>query len=142
MTGSMQTLPHFKCMCMHVCVLVALCLFQVGTKVLRKDFRRKKRQGGKLDPQWLGPYRVIHDLGKGFYSLGNMVDGSVVTQRINGAHLKVYCSPPASPTEHHSLHLHSTCTDESVTVKKLMRTMVDAYKIYLVSFDAVLSTAT
>ena len=60
--------------------------------MLRKDFRRKKRQGGKMDPQWLGSYQVTHDLGRGFYTLGHLQNGSVVTQRINGAHLKVYLS--------------------------------------------------
>ena len=29
-------------------------LYTVGSQVLKKDFRRKKRQGGKLDYLWLG----------------------------------------------------------------------------------------
>ncbi len=40
-----------------------------------KDFRRKKRKGGKLhvDDRWLGPYQVSKDLGKGFYSLTRLL---------------------------------------------------------------------
>ena len=56
---------------------------------------QKKRRGGKLDPQWLGPYLVVNDLGKGFYSLRSMKDNSKV-ERVNGAHLKVYISSDVS----------------------------------------------
>lgn len=72
--------------------------------MLKKDFKRKKRQGGKMDPQWLGPYRVANDLGKGFYSLENLQDGSKAVERINGAHLKVYFAPQLSTnSDHHQL---------------------------------------
>ena len=70
--------------------------------MLKKDFRRKKRKGGKMDPQWLGPYKVAKDLGKGFYALESLQDGSIVIERINGAHLKVYLTPPSS-IDHQSL---------------------------------------
>ena len=43
--------------------------FQVGARVWKKDFRRKKQKGGKMDPKWLGPYKIIQDLGKGLYKL-------------------------------------------------------------------------
>ena len=43
--------------------------YQVGAKVLKKDFTRKKRKGGKMDPKWLGPYTITQKLGKGFYKL-------------------------------------------------------------------------
>ena len=43
-----------------------------------------------MDPQWLGPYLVAKDLGKGFYSLEDLAKGKKVTERINGAHLKIY----------------------------------------------------
>lgn len=56
--------------------------------MLKKDFRRKKRKGGKLDHRWLGPYTISADCGKGFYTL-NGANG-VAFKRINGAHLKVY----------------------------------------------------
>ncbi len=62
-----------------------------------------------MDPQWLGPYTVKSDLGKGFYSLESLQDGSKV-ERINGAHLKVYISSPVS--NHHQLSSgNSTVSD-------------------------------
>ena len=43
--------------------------YSIGTKVLIKDFRKKKRKGGKLDLMWIGPYLITKSLGKGFYEL-------------------------------------------------------------------------
>ena len=62
----------------------------MGAKVLKKDFLRKKRKGGKLDPQRLGPYVIATDLDKGFYALSDMNTREIVTKRINAAHLKPY----------------------------------------------------
>ena len=50
---------------------------QIGARVLKKDFLRRKRKGGKMDPQWLGPYEVTKDLGKGFYTLSDPNTGVV-----------------------------------------------------------------
>ena len=44
-----------------------VAFLQVGAKVQKKDFLRNKRKGGKMDPQWLGPYVIATDLDKGFY---------------------------------------------------------------------------
>ena len=63
--------------------------FDIGTKVLKKDFWRKRRAGGCLDSRWLGPFEVTKDAGKGFFSLKNLVDGKLIT-RIHGIHLKPY----------------------------------------------------
>eukprot|EP00731_Ephydatia_muelleri_P032744 Em0024g288a len=41
--------------------------FGIGDKVLKKDFRCKKRARGALDPKWLGPYEVMKDIGKGLF---------------------------------------------------------------------------
>ena len=43
--------------------------FSVGSAVTMKDFKRKKREGGKLDNRWLGPYTITKALGKGLYEL-------------------------------------------------------------------------
>eukprot|EP00731_Ephydatia_muelleri_P023038 Em0015g621a len=40
------------------------CGFQVGTLVVRKDFKRKKRKGEKMDAKWLGPFLLSSELGK------------------------------------------------------------------------------
>lgn len=43
--------------------------FDVGSLVLKKDFRRRKRKGGKLDYRWLGPYVITASVGKGLFKL-------------------------------------------------------------------------
>lgn len=43
--------------------------FSVGSTVLKKDFTRRKRRGGKLDYRWLGPYTITAALGKGLFQL-------------------------------------------------------------------------
>ena len=51
-----------------------------------------------MDPQWLGPYEIAADLGKGFYTLSDLESGDVVTKRVNGAHLKAYVTPQSYST--------------------------------------------
>ena len=48
--------------------------FQVGTQVLKKNFRRKRRLGGKLDFKWLGPYTIETNLGKGLFKLRSITN--------------------------------------------------------------------
>lgn len=71
--------------------------FQVGLKVLKKDFCRKKRANGKLDVKYLGPYIITKVLGKGTYSLELANDSSQQVKKVNGAHLKPYVTPISSP---------------------------------------------
>ena len=77
----------------------SITYLQIGAEVLKKDFRRQKRKGGKLDHRWLGPYTIAQDLGKGFYSLSDGED--IIVKRICGAHLKIYVPP--QPSEERSL---------------------------------------
>ena len=83
---------------------------QADTKVLKKEFRRKKRKGGNFDYKWLGPYVIGHSLTKAFYSLkciGEIMFGfllrelfpsmyyiidqdTALVNRVNGAHLNLY----------------------------------------------------
>ena len=72
--------------------------YKVGAKVLKKDFRRKKRKGGKMDTRFVGPYIITNNVGKGLYSLKLVENPTVVVERVNGAHLKPYQTPPQSPT--------------------------------------------
>ena len=51
--------------------------FTVGDTVLKKDFRRKKRKGGKLDYRWEGPFLIMAILGKGLFQLKEL-DGEKV----------------------------------------------------------------
>ncbi len=43
--------------------------YTVGAQVLKRDFTRKKRRGGKLDYRWLGSYIITVSLGKGLFRL-------------------------------------------------------------------------
>lgn len=47
----------------------AASCFNVGSIVLKKDFTRKKRKGGKLDYCWQGPYIISASIGKGLFKL-------------------------------------------------------------------------
>lgn len=67
--------------------------FKVGEIVLKKDFTRKKRKGGKLDSKWVGPYYIREDLGKGFFKLELVKTHGVTVERVNGSHLKLYREP-------------------------------------------------
>ena len=55
---------------------VATC-FNVGSNVLKKDFTRKKRKGGKLDYHWNGPYKIIASIGRGLFKLEEINNGKV-----------------------------------------------------------------
>ena len=78
--------------------------YNIGTKVLLKDFTRKKRKGGKLDLKWVGPFRISRNLGKGLYSITPILTGpgesmKSAPKRVHGVHLKVYRTPPSSPNQ-------------------------------------------
>lgn len=64
-------------------------VYKLGTVVLKKDFSRKKRKGGKLDEKWLGPFTIIGVLGRGLYRL-QAVNSTEIIPRVNGVHLKPY----------------------------------------------------
>lgn len=64
--------------------------FLVGDKVLKKDFRKKKRAGGKLDAQYIGPFIIMKLLGKGCYRLQGVANPQEIVERVSGAYLKPY----------------------------------------------------
>ena len=72
--------------------------FQEGELVLKKDFTRKKRKGGKFGERFLGPYVIQKALPNGTYQLTSE-DGKCVV-RATGAHLKPYNKPSLSPSVH------------------------------------------
>ena len=43
--------------------------FIVGQEVLKKDFTRKRRRGGKMDHRYQDSYIISQNLGKGLYKL-------------------------------------------------------------------------
>ena len=72
------------------------CVFQIGALVLKKDFTRKKRKGGKLDSKWVGPYKIVATLGRGLFHLQDVSDPDKMIARVNGVHLKEYRMPNSS----------------------------------------------
>ena len=64
--------------------------FQVGTQVLKKDFRRKRRLGGKFYFKWLGLYTIEANLGKGLFKLRSITNPQEIVSRVNGVHIKPY----------------------------------------------------
>ena len=52
--------------------------FLVGEKVVKKDMRRKKRSGGKMDECYTVPYIITKCYGKGIYSIQEVADSSKV----------------------------------------------------------------
>ena len=73
--------------CFHACSLA------VGSKLLVKDFTRKKRKGGKLDMRWKDPYTIVQILGKGLYTLEAADLSRKIIDRVHGTHLKAYFTP-------------------------------------------------
>ena len=65
-------------------------VFRVGGLVLKKDFTRKKRKGGKLDPKWVGSYTIVGNLGRGLYRIQEVDNPTKFISRVNGVHLKEY----------------------------------------------------
>ena len=63
----------------------------MGDKVLKKEFRKKKRAGGKLDAQYIGLFIIMKLLGKGgkgYYRLQGVANPEGVVERVSGAYLK------------------------------------------------------
>ena len=72
-------------------------LYEPGQLVLKKDFTRSKRRGGKLDAKYLGPFTIKGALGNGTYLL-SCCKKPESTIQATGAHLKPYIpssDPPA-----------------------------------------------
>ena len=89
----------------HACPLT----YKVGARVLKKDFTRKRRRGGKLDCKWVGPYRIAAHLGKGLFRLEREDNPMDVITRVNGLHLKAYLQPQ-------EVHVHVQCKDNYMPV--------------------------
>ena len=69
---------------------VFLNFFADWSKSIEERFLEKEKERGEMDPQWLGPYEVTKDLGKGFYTLSDPNTGFFFVRRVNGSHLKTY----------------------------------------------------
>ena len=54
-----------------------------------------------MDFKWLGPYKIIREIGKGLCGIEHVEDKTVIG-RVHGAHLKQYLIPDEK--------VHSGCT--------------------------------
>lgn len=68
----------------------AVPMFAKGDLVLRKNMVNKHRMGGKLDPKWLGPYRVVEITKKGLYKLQCHKSNKMLKQAFPSLQLKQY----------------------------------------------------
>ncbi len=60
----------------------------VGEQVLLKDFSCKKRKGGKLTMQYIGPYDMLSASKNSVFVLKHSVSGKI--SKVTGSHLKLY----------------------------------------------------
>ena len=60
--------------------------------VFRKDFTRKKRAGGKLDPRFLGPFLVV-----GKYGMSTLLleENGGNVRKVNSRHVKKFVTEDA-----------------------------------------------
>ena len=80
-------------------------VYQVGSKVLKKDFVRKKEKEEKWTPNLWGLLSSQKNLGKGLYALQLVENPDRVIDQANGIHLKPYLTPPPSPSCELSLNM-------------------------------------
>lgn len=79
-------------------------IFTKGALVLKKDMKRKKRAGGKMDYKWLGPYRIVKSMSKGLYQIESVEQPKIKIQRVHGIHLKPY--RPSAKTVSIATYMH------------------------------------
>nr|XP_055059892.1 histone H3.v1-like [Misgurnus anguillicaudatus] len=60
--------------------------FKIGDKVLRLNVRSKQRKGGKLEPNWVGPYIIVAVEGKS----ADLQSDKQIFPKINTGHLKPF----------------------------------------------------
>ena len=63
--------------------------FKVGDYVLRLNSASKAEYQGKMGPTWEGPYRILHNYGKGAYKLMTL-EGDPVDRTWNSANLRKF----------------------------------------------------
>ena len=63
--------------------------FEKDQLVLKLDPTRRKRKGGKLDPKYLGPFKIIKALGNGTYHLADPKKPDAIL-KATGSHIKPY----------------------------------------------------
>uniref|UniRef100_A0A3P9HB43 Gypsy retrotransposon integrase-like protein 1 n=2 Tax=Oryzias latipes TaxID=8090 RepID=A0A3P9HB43_ORYLA len=67
-------------------------IFKVGDEVLKANKRKEGRKGGRLEPNWSGPYVIASISEKGVATLSSKA-GVQLKQNVNVSHLKPFISP-------------------------------------------------
>ena len=70
--------------------------YKVGALVLIKNSKKFSRKGSKMEPNWLGPYRIHKVLDKGPFQICKTSNNKFLTQVYNMTRLKLYY-PAADP---------------------------------------------
>ena len=68
--------------------------YHIGALVLKKNFLRKKKKGGKLDERFTGAYKIAKILLNGY-----LIESVEDVVHVTGAHLKPYNSPEEAPAD-------------------------------------------
>ena len=61
-----------------------------------KNHRRIHRMGSKMEPRWIGPYRVVESLNKGRVKLKNIATEKILRNTYHVSNLKVYSNEQGS----------------------------------------------
>ena len=93
--------------------------YSMGTKVLLKDFKRKKTKEGKLLIRWKGPYTIVKLLGRGTYMLS---DANSNTVRAIASHIKPFISDSKTENFVNQQHMRKS-------VKKKVQCVHESSKI-------------
>uniref|UniRef100_A0A3P9I5Y6 Gypsy retrotransposon integrase-like protein 1 n=1 Tax=Oryzias latipes TaxID=8090 RepID=A0A3P9I5Y6_ORYLA len=74
-------------------------IFKVGDEVLKANKRKEGRKGGRLEPNWSGPYVIASISEKGVATLSSKA-GVQLKQNVNVSHLKPFISPKLRVHDH------------------------------------------
>ncbi len=68
-----------------------------GSTVYVKNHRRIHRMGSKMEPRWIGPFKVVESLTKGRVKLMNINTGTTLSNTYHASNLKFHKHADASP---------------------------------------------
>ena len=92
--------------------------YSIGTKVLLKDFKRKKTKGGKLLIRWKGPYTIVKLLGRGTYMLS---DANSNTVRAIASHIKPFISDSKTENSVNQQHMRKSVKEKCNVFMDLLK---------------------
>jgi len=88
--------------------------------VLRKDMKRKKQVGGKMDYKWQGPYKVVKSVGKEILNTNDLTQ----TLKVHGTHLKLFYLYMHVYAVHRCVHMFRNCRQLVVSPHLMMKVII------------------